>query len=188
MNALKSVCKVIDKGNDLLGKIFSLVVLAILAVIMCEVIMRRFFNQPQIWTQDLIIMFFACYIILIAAYGLLKGAFVMVDILFAKLPQRGQYILHLITYIVFFVPFIFPMITKSFSFFMKAFTTHELTYSVWAPVVWPEKFCFFLGITLLAIQGVSEILKQIIGIVEGSCVKDYSEPVELEEKGGEIAC
>ena len=187
MKALKKVCKVIDTCNDFLGKIFSLLVVAILAVIMVEVLMRRFLNSPQIWTQDLIVMFFACYIILIAAYGFLKGAFVIVDILFAKLPKRGQYIMHLVTYFIFFVPFVYLMVPKSYAFFLKSFAQQETAYSVWAPVLWPEKLCFFIGITLLAIQGISQILKQVIGIVEGDYEQDYSEK-KIEEKGGEVAC
>lgn len=69
MKIINGVCKGIDKVNDLLGKIFSVLVLAILAVILCEVILRRLFNSPQIWTQDLTVMLFASYTILICAYG-----------------------------------------------------------------------------------------------------------------------
>ena len=76
MKAIKAIYNGIDKFNDFLGRIFSVLSLAILAVIMCEVILRRIFNRPQIWTQDLIVMLFACYIILISAYGLQKKAFV----------------------------------------------------------------------------------------------------------------
>ena len=72
MKAIKAIYNGIDKFNDFLGRIFSVLSLAILAVIMCEVILRRIFNRPQIWTQDLIVMLFACYIILISAYGLRK--------------------------------------------------------------------------------------------------------------------
>lgn len=187
MKTLKKVCKVIDTCNDFLGKVFSLLVLGILAVIVVEVIMRRFLNEPQIWTQDLIVMLFACYIILIAAYGFLKGAFVIVDIFFAKLKKKTQYIMHLITYIVFFVPFIFLMVPKSEAFFMKSLISKETAYSVWSPVIWPEKFCFFLGITLLAIQGISQIFKQIIGLVEGDCEEDFSVK-RNEEKGENIKC
>ena len=35
MKIINGVCKGIDKVNDLLGKIFSVLVLAILAVILC---------------------------------------------------------------------------------------------------------------------------------------------------------
>ena len=79
MKVINAICKGIDKVNDILGQVFSVLSLGILAVIIIEVVLRRLFNSPQIWTQDLIVMLFACYIILICAYGFQKKAFVAVD-------------------------------------------------------------------------------------------------------------
>jgi TRAP-type mannitol/chloroaromatic compound transport system permease small subunit len=166
MKIIKAICKVIDKVNDVLGNIFSVLVLGILAVILCEVVLRRLFNKPQIWTQDLIVMLFACYTILICAYGFQKKAFVAVDVVFAMLPQLAQHILHIITYLCYLVPFTTWILPKTFNFFLKAYTTHEQTYSVWAVVTWPEKLCFFIGFLLLTIQAVSEILKEFVAAVE----------------------
>ncbi len=67
MKVIKAICDGIDKFNDLLGRLFSVLVVAILAVILIEVVLRRIFNNSQIWTKDLIVMLFACYIILICA-------------------------------------------------------------------------------------------------------------------------
>ena len=152
MKAIKAIYNGIDKFNDFLGRIFSVLSLAILAVIMCEVILRRIFNRPQIWTQDLIVMLFACYIILISAYGLQKKAFVAVDVVYAMFP----------------VPFLMGLVPASWTFFLNAYTTGEQTYSVWAAPTWPVKLCLFVGLVLLAIQAVSEILKHVEGLVTAS--------------------
>ena len=184
MNVIKKICKTIDIINDRLGQLFSLLVVGLLVVIMIEVILRRIFSKPQIWTQDMIVIIFACYIILIAAYGFLKHAFVAVDVFFAKLPKRGQYIMHLVTYIIFFVPFVFGLLPECWTYFLKAFQIGEKSYSVWAPYTWPEKLCFFIGMLLLAIQGISEMLKQVIGIVEGNidCPDGSVAPAEKKEE------
>lgn len=166
MKVIQRITKGIDTVIDKLGWIFSFLVLGVLAVILCEVVLRRFFNSPQIWTQDLIVMLFACYIILIAGYGFQKKTFVAVDVLFARLPMLGQYIMHLVTYVIFMIPFVFGLLPKSWAFFMKAYTTGEKSYSVWAPPTWPVKFCLFFGIAVLAAQAISEILKQIMGIMQ----------------------
>ena len=166
MKVIDAICRTIDKINDILGKVFSLLVLGILAVILCEVILRRIFNSPQIWTQDLIVMLFASYIILICAFGFQKKAFVAVDVVFARFPMLVQHILHTITYLIFLVPFVVSMLPTSWRFFLRAYTTHEQTYSVWAAPTWPVKLCLFIGLALLAIQSVSEILKQVQAIVE----------------------
>ena len=166
MKVIKGICNGIDKFNDILGRVFSVLVLGILGVILCEVVLRRIFNRPQIWTQDLTVMLFACYIILICAYGFQKKAFVAVDVIFAMLPQMAQHILHIITYLIFLVPFVVSMLPTSWRFFLRAYTTPEQTYSVWAAPTWPVKLCLFIGLALLAIQSVSEILKQVQAIVE----------------------
>ena len=166
MKVIKGICNGIDKFNDILGRVFSVLVLGILGVILCEVVLRRIFNRPQIWTQDLTVMLFACYIILICAYGFQKKAFVAVDVVFAMLPQMAQHILHIITYLIFLVPFVVSLLPSGWSFFLRAYPTHEQTYSVWAAPTWPVKLCLFIGLALLAIQSVSEILKQVQAIVE----------------------
>lgn len=184
MKVLERICKGIDTAIDKLGWIFSFLVLGVLGVILCEVVLRRLFNRPQIWTQDLIVMLFACYIVLIAAYGFQKKAFVAVDVLFARLPRMAQYILHLITYMIFLVPFVGGLLSKSWAFFLKAYVTGEKSYSVWAPPTWPVKFCLFLGLMLLAIQAFSEALKQIIGIADSYAEKKHKAPGQPPEANG----
>lgn len=180
MKVINAIIKGIDKGIDLLGQIFSVLVLGILGVILCEVVLRRLFNSPQIWTQDLIVMLFACYIILICAYGFQKKAFVAVDVVFAHFPKMAQYIVHLITYVLFLCPFVIGMLPTSWSFFLKAYTTGEKSYSVWAAPTWPVKFCLFFGLLLLAIQSVSEILKLVRNIVETAQGKELTEGKEAK--------
>lgn len=173
MKAIKSICKVIDAINEKLGLVFSILVLGVLGVILTEVFMRRLLSRPQIWTQDLIVMLFAAYTILICAYGFQKKAFVAVDVVFAMLPKAGQYILHIITYIFYLVPFVGMMTPRAWTFFMKAFKSGEKTYSVWAQPTWPVKLCLFIGLALLSLQTVSEILKQVIELVD--CLKGKKE-------------
>ena len=89
-----------------------------------------------------------------------------VDVVFAMLPRMAQYILHIVTYLIFLVPFVVSLLPTSWNFFLRAYTTNEQTYSVWAAPTWPVKLCLFIGLALLAVQSVSEILKQVQGIVE----------------------
>lgn len=160
MRLIQKIYHTIDFVNEWLGRIVAFASLGILAVIICEVMLRRLFNQPQIWTMDAICMLSGCYVILICAYGLLKRVYVSVDVLFAHFSDLAQHVVHLCTYLVFLLPFTLYMLEPSWEFFLKAYTGGERAYSVWMPHVWPVKLCFFAGIVLLFIQGISEILKQ----------------------------
>ncbi|MCF2671484.1 TRAP transporter small permease subunit [Butyricicoccus pullicaecorum] len=166
MKAAKCISKWIDTVNDWIGRICAFAVLSTFGVIICEVVLRRLFHNPQIWTMDMICMTFGCYIILICAYGFQKKAFVAVDVLYARLPTLGQHILHICTYLCFMVPFLFVLVPESWRFFYRAYVSGEKGYSVWAPPTWPVKLCLFIGLVLMCVQGVSEILKHIIAIGE----------------------
>ncbi|MDD3164398.1 MAG: TRAP transporter small permease subunit [Oscillospiraceae bacterium] len=165
MKIIKGITKGIDTVNEWLGRVFSFVTLITLVVILCEVVLRRLMNKPQIWTNDMICMSFGCYVILISAFGFLHKSFVCVDVFFAKLKPIAQKILHIITYLIFFVPFTFKLLPVCWRFWLKAYNIHELGYSVWQPPTWPIKFCLFLGLFLLSVQGVSEILKNLNWII-----------------------
>lgn len=185
MKIIKGICKVIDKINDVLGSIFSVLVLGIMGVIMCEVVLRRLFNKPQIWTQDLTIMLFGAYTILICAYGFQKKAFVAVDVVYAKFPKLMQYIVHIVTYFIYLVPFAFWIVPKTYKYFMKAFTSGEMRYSVWSVPTWPVKCCFFIGFTLLAVQTVSEMLKVLVELVEHLQGKKASKALPDDGEGAQ---
>ena len=73
MKAIKIICKGIDTFTEWTGRVFSFISLLTMAVIIFEVFMRRILNQPQIWTMDMIVMSFGCYIILISAFGFLRN-------------------------------------------------------------------------------------------------------------------
>ena len=172
MKVIKRICDTIDLVNDWIGRIASFAVLGILAVIVTEVVLRRLFHSPQIWTMDVICMTFGCYIIMVCAYGFQKKAFVAVDVLYARLKPLAQNILHLITYLV-FVP-------ESFGFFIRSYVSGERGYSVWAPPAWPVKLALFVGMTLLALQGISEMLKCVNGIIASATGAE-------DTKGGDAA-
>ena len=180
MKVIKRICDTINLVNDWIGRIASFAVLGILAVIVTEVVLRRLFHSPQIWTMDVICMTFGCYIIMVCAYGFQKKAFVAVDVLYARLKPLAQNILHLITYLVFFVPFVFVLVPESFGFFIRSYVSGERGYSVWAPPAWPVKLALFVGMTLLALQGISEMLKCVNGIIASATGAE-------DTKGGDAA-
>lgn len=165
MKAIRIVCKAIDTFTEWTGRVFAFLSLLTLGVIILEVFMRRVMNQPQIWTMDMIVMSFGCYVILISAFGFLKKSFVCVDVIYALIPGLARHILHIVTYLIFLVPFAFELIPVTYSFFLRAYTTHELGYSVWQPVTWPVRLALFLGVVFLAIQGISEILKHVDWVI-----------------------
>lgn len=162
MNILKLISRGIDNIIDRIGAVLSWGAIIILAVITFEVFSRRFFNSPTIWAYETITMVFAAYVVLICAYGLQKGSFVCVDLFSAKFPPMIGNIVTIITYGLFFFPFVGGILKTSWDFFYKSISTNELSWSQWSPIVWPVKLALFLGLVMLLAQGISEIIKAVV--------------------------
>ena len=131
MKVIKRICDVIDLVNDWIGRIASFAVLGILAVIVTEVVLRRLFHSPQIWTMDVICMTFGCYIIMVCATASRRRPLLRL-MCCMRLKPLAQNILHLITYLVFFCS-VRIRARAELGFFLRSYTTGERGYSVWAP-------------------------------------------------------
>ena len=166
MGALRRISKLIDTINEYLGRFFMLGALAIMVVIVIEVVSRYFFHSPTIWAYELMIMIEACYVILIAAFGFLRGAYVCVDVVTSRFSQNAQNILKSITHLIFLFPFVFMLTPGAWQFFIDSFTSGETLYSMWVVPVWPKKIGLAIGFTLLALQAISEELKLIVAIYD----------------------
>ena len=171
----KALIKIIDTAIDRIGKVLCFGSLGILTVITFEVFSRRVLGKPTIWAYESIIMLFAIYVVLICAYGFQKGSFVYVDVLSHKFPPVLAHIVSLITFVVFFLPFVLGILPSAFNFFWMSLKSKEVSMSAWAPIIWPVKFALFFGLLMLLAQGVSEMLKQILWFFErGKNQKDVA--------------
>ncbi len=166
MKFIKKLCTAIDTFTEATGRVFSFVTLVTVCVILCEVIMRKCFNHPQIWTSDMILFTFGSYAALVCAYGFLNRSYVRVDLVVNLLPRIAEHIIHLVTYFIFMWPFLFWTAYRAYPFFIKSYSIGERQYSVWQPPIWPVKLIFCIGMTLLCVQAISETLKEVLWIYE----------------------
>ena len=166
MKLLKLIVRIVDTIVDYVGRVSSLGALMIMVVIIWEVVSRRFFNSPTIWAYELIIMTSAIYVIMITSYGLQKGSFVCVDVLSSKLPPRIARLVLLLTYFLFFLPFVGGILPSAFNFARTSILIGERSWSFWGQPVWPVKLALFVGLSFLLIKGISEMLKLVIWLVE----------------------
>lgn len=135
-------------------------------LVVFEVVSRRIFNQPTIWTFEITTMVFGFHFMMVAGYGLLNKSLVAVDVLYERLSLKTQAILDLITYTVFFLPFVIGVLYGGYRFASISFIQKEVSWSAFAPPVYPIKMIIPIAMFFLLVQGISEILKRIIVIIE----------------------
>ena len=77
------------------------------------------------------------------------------------LSRRKQAALETLGYLIFFVPFIWMMLTLGWSFFMRSFSRGETTYGVVSIPVYPIKGVIVVAAVLILLQAVAIVIRAI---------------------------
>jgi len=162
MEFLKKVTNTIDRLSTWVGKIGAWSVLVIMALVVFEVVSRRVFNAPTIWTFETITMVYGFHFMMVAAYGLLHKAMVSIDSFYEKFTLRKRAILDIVSYLVLYFPFVIGIFIVSIDFTSRSWAMKETSQSLFAAPVYLYKTLIPVVFGLLILQGISEVLKQVI--------------------------
>jgi TRAP-type mannitol/chloroaromatic compound transport system permease small subunit len=155
------LAKFCDTINEWIGRIFSWVIVFLVLLTVMEVVLRRFLGAPTIWSFEVLNQLYGFHFMIVAGYGLLYGSHVSVDIFTVLLSKKKQAILDLISYALFFFPFIFVCIWQGYFFASRSWAMKETSWSVFSPPLYPIKTVIIVCFSLLLIQGISEVIKKI---------------------------
>ena len=125
-----------------------------------EVVARYIFNAPTIWVHQASFLMFGMQYLLAGGFALLHGDHVRVDVLYVKLPRRGQAGADVFTSIFFFICAL-ALLGSSWRFFMDAVGMFEVTEETWRVQLYPVKGTMVLGAALLVLAGLSKLLKDL---------------------------
>lgn len=169
MYSLKKFVLFIDRFNDHFGKIISVIVYPMIFILIYEVFMRYFLNRPTIWVHELSGMIYGVFFIVGGLYDLRWNHHINVDILYNKFSKKGQAIIDLFTYILFYL-FIFFMFWNTLKTSYISILRWETSNTAWSPPIWPVKAFIPLVSFLILLQGLSKTIKDIYFVLTG---KDF---------------
>ncbi len=161
MGALQAAMRGITRFNDWLGRWVSLLLLAIFVLLLAEVGFRYFAGAPKVWTSELTQLLFGVYVVLSGGYILAHGGHVNVDILYARLAPRTRAIVDVFTSVLFFV-FLGALLYFGSSLAWESISFWERSQSAWDPPIWPVKLAIPVGATLLLLQGIVKLLRDLM--------------------------
>ena len=147
-----------NKINFFFGKMSSVLILILIALVSLSVILRYIFSIGFTWLQDLYIWTHACFILFGIAYTLNKDGHVRIDILYRNFNEIKKKKINLIGSIIFGLPFCFFVITKGYDYFLRSFLISEDSKETGglANIYILKFFIFFMGI-LLSIELIQKI-------------------------------
>jgi TRAP-type mannitol/chloroaromatic compound transport system permease small subunit len=161
MAALLKLSALIDRVNELIGKLTMWLVLAAVVISAGNATLRKAFNIGSNAWLEIQWYLFAGVFMLGVGYVMLKNAHVRIDFISNKLSKRTNAIIDAIGIVVFTIPLSIIMIDFAWPVFMRALTSGEMSQNAGGLIRWPVWFLLPAGFTILLLQALSELIKRI---------------------------
>jgi TRAP-type mannitol/chloroaromatic compound transport system permease small subunit len=120
---------------------------------------------------------FAAVFLLGSGYTLLRNEHVRIDVFSARASHRTQAWIDVFGTLVFLLPMALLVIWLSWPVFMNSFALDEGSADAGGLLRWPVKLLIPVGFTLLALQGIAELVKRI-AFLKGLSPDPFTHPAE----------
>ena len=161
MTALLRLSAWIDATNQWIGKVAAW--FGLLAVIVCTVnaIFRYAFNMSSNAWLEIQWYFNAVMFLLVAAWALMRNDHVRIDVIGGKLPHRGQAWIDILGGLFALLPASLIIAWYSWPSLVSSFLIGEHSSDPGGLIRWPIRLLIPVAFGLLALQGISEIIKRV---------------------------
>lgn len=163
----------IDRVNELLGKLTMWLVLAAVLISAGNAAMRKAFNIGSNAFLEIQWYIFAAVFMLGVGYVMLKNAHVRIDFISARLSKRTNAWIDAIGIVIFTIPLSIIMIDLGWPLFARAWTSGEVSHNAGGLIRWPVLLLVPLGFAVLLLQAVSELIKRI-AFLKGVIAEPFS--------------
>ena len=161
MGFLMRVSKAIDAMNERIGRTVYWLVLVAVLVSAGNAIVRKLFNMSSNAFLELQWYLFSGIFLLCAGYTLLRNEHVRIDVIAGRLSPKAQTWIDVLGTVLFLLPMAILFVYLSWPVFVRTFTHNEISTNAGGLIIWPARLLVPIGFTLLALQGVSELIKRI---------------------------
>lgn len=180
--------RIIDLFNGWVGKLAMLMILLATLISAGNALMRYTFNYSSNAYLEIQWYLFAAVFMLGGGYAFLRNAHVRIDVVNSRLSPRGRNWVDVAGIVLFLFPLCYMLATMGWPLFERAWISGELSSSAGGLIRWPVFALIPLGFSLLALQGVSELIKRLnFLLADGPDPLDHSGPSEAQMLAKDIA-
>lgn len=176
---VRRLLTVVDRVSLGVTYIAMVLLLGLVAIVVGEIFSRYVLGSPNMWTLDMSFMLNGSIILLAAGFTLQQGGHIRIDFLLELLPRRGQHIVNLVFFGLFFLP-MFGLVTQALA--ERAIRAYMLGHrelsSAWGPIIWPYLSALTLGAVILWLQALAETVRYAIGVIWPERVDPLPKPDE----------
>ena len=183
MTLLLKLSQLIDLISERVGKGAFWLVLIMTIISSANAVVRFIFNYSSNGLLEIQWYLFAAIFLLCSPYTLQKNEHVRIDVLSGKLSPRGLAVIDIIGTLFFMLPMVVLVLYLSVPLVVDSYHINEMSANAGGLIRWPVKILLPIGFTLLALQGVSELIKRIaflMGLIGDPNSKDKGPSAEEE--------
>ncbi len=180
LDPLLKFSAVVDWVNEKIGKICDWLILIACIVSGGNAMVRYAYDTSSNAWLEIQWYMFAVIVMFGASYTLKKNEHVRVDICYMMLNDRQQTWVDILGTIFFLLPACVLLSWLSWPFFMQSFNVLEHSSNAGGLLRWPIKLVLPVGFALVALQGISELIKRV-AVLQGLNVAleaKYERPVQ----------
>lgn len=161
MTLLLKLSQLIDRINERVGKGAFWLILFMTVISAGNAVVRFVFNYSSNGLLEIQWYLFAAVFLLCSPYTLQKNEHVRIDVLSGRLSPRGLAVIDIIGTLFFLLPMVILVLYLSLPLVLESIKINEMSANAGGLIRWPVKILLPIGFTLLALQGVSELIKRI---------------------------
>ncbi len=159
----------VDRLNERIGNVVSLLMLPMIFLMSFEVFMRYAMDAPTMWGTELVAYLFAGYCLLGGAYTLRYEDHVNINVFYSRQSPRRKAILDSITAVIFFL-YISVLLWEGSKFALNGLLHDRHSGTDWNAPLYPILMTLPIGAFLMLIQGVAKFVRDIDTAVGGQKV------------------
>jgi TRAP-type mannitol/chloroaromatic compound transport system permease small subunit len=177
VDVLLKASRIIDAINDRFGAVATYLVLIACLISAGNALSRHFLNlSSNAWLEVQWYMF-AAIVLLGGPYTLKINGHVRVDVIYSALSERARIWIDIVGGLLFLLPICVILVYFTWPWFVDSWRINEGSSNAGGLIRWPVKLLLPVGFALMALQGISEIIKRIAALRDSYRLQyDYETP------------
>ena len=161
MQAMLKISRLIDALNTHVGRSVYWLVLVAVLLSAGNAIIRKVFNMSSNAFLEAQWYLFSAVFLFCAGYTLLRNEHVRIDVINGRFSHKTQAWVDIFGTVFFLMPMTLLFIYLSWPVFVRTYTHGEISTNAGGLLIWPARLLVPIGFTLLALQGISELIKRL---------------------------
>ena len=179
MEPFLKLSRAIDYVNDRFGEIANWLVLFACLISAGNAASRFLLSASSNAWLEVQWYMFAGMVLLGGPYTLKVNEHVRVDVLYSALSERLRLVIDILGALLFLLPICVILIYFTWPWFVESWRINESSSNAGGLIRWPVKLLLPVGFALMALQGISELIKRIDALIRHHRLQyEYETPLQ----------